>query len=162
MDRVYDSLPPEAMKVVPQPPAWPNSPNIRSFAPAFAASTTKATAWPLSSPPPPPALPRPVPGYVWTGIDWHGPFWTLALPGHIAAANYNASARSRCVGASAKASVNDDAALGNYKSKPNNPLNDDEDEQKAAHAPVKSHSAYHQRFENGESCFGPSVYGGQE
>ncbi|KAL4762272.1 uncharacterized protein BDW70DRAFT_158937 [Aspergillus foveolatus] len=70
IDRVCISLAPAAMKMVSQPPAWPNPPDISSFAPVFAT----ATAWPLSSSPPPPALPSPEPGYVWTGSDWHGPF----------------------------------------------------------------------------------------
>ncbi|KAL4734659.1 hypothetical protein BDV11DRAFT_50402 [Aspergillus similis] len=148
VDRVYISPPSAVMKMASQPPSLPKSPNTSSFAPAFAAATTTATAWLLSSPPPPPALPRPVPGYVRTGSDWCGPFWTHALPAHIAAGIDNESARPEGASACAKASANDDADLEDYKSQTNNASNDDgddddDDEGKAAHVLAQAPCMYH-------------------
>ncbi|KAL4746104.1 hypothetical protein BDW72DRAFT_198033 [Aspergillus terricola var. indicus] len=111
IDRVCIPPPPADMKMVSQPPNWPKPPDASSLAPTFDATTTTATVWPLSLPPPPPALPRPAPGYVWTGSDWHGPFWTHVLPAHIAADNDNGSARFKGATACAKACANNDAGL---------------------------------------------------
>ncbi|KAL4811982.1 hypothetical protein BDW67DRAFT_189113 [Aspergillus spinulosporus] len=141
IDRMCISLPPAAMKMASQP----KSPNTNSFAPKIAAATNIAAAWPPSSPPSPPALPLPVPGYVWTGSYWHGPFWTNALPAHIAADHDNGSARPKGASACAKAAARDDGGPGDYKSQTSNASNDDEDG-KAAHVLANAPWMYHHRI----------------
>ncbi|KAL4994531.1 hypothetical protein BDV10DRAFT_188974 [Aspergillus recurvatus] len=96
IDRVRIPAPPPARSMAPQSPAWLKPASTSSSASSPAAASMR----PLSSPPPPPPLARPVPGYVWTGNDWHGPVWTCAFSGHMAANNVDGSAR---VGAAATA-----------------------------------------------------------
>ncbi|KAL4782309.1 hypothetical protein BJX76DRAFT_332905 [Aspergillus varians] len=47
--------------------------------------STMGSEWPTSQPPPAPTILPPVAGYVWTGVGWHGPVWTCALPSSLGA-----------------------------------------------------------------------------